>query len=66
MCPVLHTAARTSRTVNYPTASEGDAISQSGVDAPVIRIDGEDLCRCANQLTGGINTVSCDALDRSI
>lgn len=66
VCPVLQTAARASRMVNYPTVSEGYAISQSGVDAPVIWIDGEDLCRYANQLTGGINTVSCDAIDRSI
>ena len=53
--------------VNYPTMSEGYVISQSGVDAPAIWIDdGENLCRYANHLTRGINTMSCDAIDSSI
>lgn len=52
--------------VNYPTMSEGYVISQSGVDAPAIWVEGENLCRYANHLTRGINTMSCDAIDRSI
>lgn len=52
--------------VNYHTVSEGYVISQSDMDALAIWIDGENLCRYANHLTRDINTMSCDALDRSI
>lgn len=41
-------------------------ISQSDVDALAIRIDRENLCRYTNHLTRDINTMSCDAIDRSV
>lgn len=52
--------------VNYPTMSEVYMISQSGVGALAIWIDGENLCNYTKHLTRGINTLSYDAIDSSM
>lgn len=52
--------------MNYPAMSEGYMISQSGVDAPAVWIDGENLCRYANHLTRGMTAVSWGAACKSI